>query len=900
MPLNFVVEYIAPFAKAIVNRCHFCWLGGRCISTYISTRPSCDNRFDGCSAPPLAPLTTFGSLRKPNSKGSSPVPSYPQSPTSPLNDIDQMGVLSSALNPEDRGKATAMGAFNKPAQQFDEQQYLERQRQLQHSMDNAAQRRPSVGKFAPRKNSIDNFAPRRPSVDHFAPRRPSVNSPAQRQNSVDDLVQRKNSVDISDQSVQARLVRCEQGPDRANSRASQRARSQSASRQSQRPLQSQSPQTQPQPQQELEQEPEPELQVQAQPESSASAAFSVFQNAALQMRAAQGNLQHPSSHATHEIPDTHKTFFGDISASDSEDEDVQEISRQPGHGFYSNAYSNGPVGGRFPGTMLPSVFEHPALRSHGSAFNIIEEEEDIPEVPPLRPTPSARSLQTDTATIPAPTPEEQEIDSPTMGMNDAALSGLVHQHLRNDSNQSSIYPDRKSVHPMPPPQPSVPSLSDATSRNTRYTVDSDRRINSSYTNSNPWDLEEFDGGYYYGEQDTRSPVSPVDSNKSRNNLASASSKPNVHADRASTALRDSEPLEGAWQAELKRQHTRDASTATQQEREAFDNELAARQQAIQEKLKNMVESQSRGVSPVPSVSGALKAFGMLKRRDSRESMANPQDGASAKAMKMLGIGSSNPVGSSTTSLQNQHDRYHGYEESRPDTAMTNRTNGYLPNASAQRTPPTRRDRSQSRPRGDSETSTTGNMRVRGPMPPQPNANQSRSRSRSNSAVSAGRSRSRTGRYRDDLDKAMKEGMASSASGLPELSQQLTPRPSPEMYQYSSPPLEGQGRARSNSKHATPGYFEAKNLQPIQTMGNPRLTPGGLTPATLSHATFHSASSGIGSPYPNANTPPLSAATTPVMQASEIMPKVPNMPPIEKNKPLLRKRQSTSLTSQNPR
>ena len=61
------------------------------------------------------------------------------SPLTP-HDLDANGsaALTQALEPADRGKATAMGAFNKPNTAFDENQYLERQRQLQRSTSNAA------------------------------------------------------------------------------------------------------------------------------------------------------------------------------------------------------------------------------------------------------------------------------------------------------------------------------------------------------------------------------------------------------------------------------------------------------------------------------------------------------------------------------------------------------------------------------------------------------------------------------------------------------------------------------------------------------------------------------------------------------------------------------------------
>lgn len=48
----------------------------------------------------------------------------------PLSDSESTAALQSSLQPEDHGKATAMGLFNKPHQQYDEQQFSQRQMQM--------------------------------------------------------------------------------------------------------------------------------------------------------------------------------------------------------------------------------------------------------------------------------------------------------------------------------------------------------------------------------------------------------------------------------------------------------------------------------------------------------------------------------------------------------------------------------------------------------------------------------------------------------------------------------------------------------------------------------------------------------------------------------------------------
>ncbi|KAF2644783.1 hypothetical protein P280DRAFT_391502 [Massarina eburnea CBS 473.64] len=79
----------------------------------------------------------FGNGRDAHSNGTSPTMSRPTSPLllSPLSPLipetEVTKALSIAINPQDRGKATASGAFNKPKQAFSEEAYAERTRRMQ-------------------------------------------------------------------------------------------------------------------------------------------------------------------------------------------------------------------------------------------------------------------------------------------------------------------------------------------------------------------------------------------------------------------------------------------------------------------------------------------------------------------------------------------------------------------------------------------------------------------------------------------------------------------------------------------------------------------------------------------------------------------------------------------------
>ncbi|KAK4542595.1 hypothetical protein LTR36_006643 [Oleoguttula mirabilis] len=758
---------------------------------------------------PLAPLSTFGSMRKPNSNNASPIASGPQSPTSPqAMDFDDATPLTEALDPNDRGKATAMGAFNKPAQQFDEKQYLERQQQLQRTLSKPGMRKdPST------------FQQRIGRFEHL-------------------------------------------DRDRSTSDASTRSRSRSAPKAP--------PKSIPKRGDSLRKRHEP------------TQAYSVFQNAANQMPTKPGAQQY----------DTHRTFFGNISASDSEEEEDDQLRDED----YQNRsdYAYGATPGRWQPTPLPSVSEHPALRGHASKPSLAEEDEDL-EPRPLRPTASSLSLRTDAQRPEAPLTDV--VDSPTLGPSSSEpLNGMVH-HLRQKSNGSSLYPNDEDFS-----ADQVPELPDmrwnAKSPDSghpalRNTMDSDSRIESTYTNSNPWDLDEFDNAYYTGDAEDRSSISPIGGGRSQGAFASrAPSIANVPGDRQSEVSQYSDMATGpTWQNELRKQHTRDASTATQQERDAFANELAARRNAIQENIKSIVErdNPSRNVSPAPSASGAFKAFGMLRSKSSRESVdIGRGPSAPTKAMKMLGIGAN----TSTTTLSSQ------YERSGPSFDVS-RARG----DSGSRLPPlpTALPREPFRARGDSETSKADRQHPGGPSPATSNA--SRARSRSNSEVTTGRARSRTGPYRDDLEKAMVEGMGSSAAGHPNLSPmipvELTPKASPEIVQSQ---FDSEPRARSNSRPPViSNYFDSKSLHPIQTASQSRLAAAGPSAVTLSPNVYTPAGgsarpSPAVSPITQNPTPPLSGANTPM--ASTFTPP-PNMPIIQPRSGVLRKKTISKMSISEP-
>lgn len=720
------------------------------------------------------PLSAFGAMRGGHSNGPSPITSGPVSPATPM-EFEHHDGLTHAIDPADRGKATAMGAFNKPKQSYDENQYMERQRQLQRTASNAAIKK-----------------------------EPSAQA-----------------------AVQQRLAHLEQERERSDSNASARS------------IPAPSPK---------KHEPSP--------------AYNVFQ------RAANMNTQ-PGAQQSEKpsYPDTHRTFFGNISASDSEDEE-EEQSRFNQQAFSAPDYGYGTHHGRWQPSVLPSVSEHPALRGHKQKPSLAEEDEDVEPMPPLNTSTSPMKDHTSPVRV-----HEELVDSPTLGPGASAtpLNGLMH-HLRQQSNVSSIFPndDRRSMVDNHDSEVWNSKNLDLVMPPLRTEPD------SPYTSSNPFDLEEmstFPGSERADGATSRASISPIEGPRPSAQLDRAASR-STFLNRHS-AVSDLEPEpenQSSWQAELEKHHTRDASTATQQERDAFARELAARREAVRENMKSVVESQSRDASPAPP--GPRKAFGMLRSKPSGESIENLSRATHAppKAMKMLGINGAPPSASNNT-LNSQYERG-GYsldiarprDESASRMPMQSRT-------LQQSEQDIRREWQQSRSRENSESR---------PARPSP-ASSAGTRSRANSEAATGRSRSRTGPYRDDLEKAMIEGTGSSAAALPELSpmvpRELTPRASPDItqHQFERP------RDRSNSRTGgMTNYFDPKSLHPIQTGPKDRLSPGAPSPgANLSPNVYSPAASVSGRPSPSPTmpfaqnmTPPLSGANTPLSATFTPPPQIP--------------------------
>ena len=705
-------------------------------------------------------LTSFGSVKHANSATSSPLPSGPQSPVDGIQ--DEANVLAQALEPADRGKATAMGAFNKPAYAFDEQQYLERQKQLQRSASSAAikNRGQPQSALQQRLNTYGEDSPRESS----------------------------ESTDTSS-----------------------RERSESASR-----------------------------------KHEASSAYNVFQRAVNQFPTKTS----PPPVSKSPLPDTHRTFFGNISASEDEDEEEES---QIAHSFNQPEYGYGGYQSKWQPTILPSVSEHPAMRGHKSHSSLAEESEEEEAPKSLRMATSSRSLKNIAVRRDAEIPKA--LDSPTLpgAESMSGMNGMM-QHLRQKSNQSSIYPvdEPTSAEAAPSNVPDVPwnpSKTDSYGAAVGALDPLASLRDSHYTASNPWDLDEAHSLMDRADS-SQSDASPLDGTRQSSfslyqNTAS-SSRPNLNREDSELTAADEEAP--TWQQELRRQHTRDTSSATQEGRDAFSRELAARREAVKENLRSVVETNnsSRANSPVPAPlstagSNGLRAFGMLRAKTSRESLAHMRDHPS-KALKTLGA-----AGNPSLSDLMQGDRNgNSLDLARPRGDSSTRL----------AMPPTSQHPAfkNGPPEGFSGSENNDSPRERQLASSRSAAQMNgRNRSRSNSATT-GRSRSHTGPYRDDLEKAMIEGRGSSSTA-----HEFTPDMSPAL-----PPSDRSSDGLRTGMHT---YFDQRNgrtLQAVDTqLANNVPTPA-TTPSSLAPNVYTP-----GRPVPVANaysenhTPPLSA-TSPAM------------------------------------
>lgn len=490
-------------------------------------------------------------------------------PMSPVPDP----TLVAALEPNDVGKATALGAFNKPRQQYDEQQYLERQMQLQERRRTP----PMPPPWAPRTRSIDP-----PTTDR--PRRDSPVSP----------LSRSNSMETGPANDPRRIVsEIDHGDPPARGSSDQ---------------------------------------TQSDHAESFLAAATPSDLGSPRGEFGLGNQFSPPASSTHHPP-PRWTF-------------------------------------EHPLPEKPRDIDHPIHR--------LPPPVDRPNSPPERAIPLSRETPTrqtsETISVDQGRLKEPDTDSPTLGPANrvVGLNDVVHTHLRNESGQSSVYPE-----PSPPLESRFPD----DLRREYFPPHQDPEVRSSETffRQSTWEGVGLPTTQATAGDGRPVPVAvpPPLSLRARHVLEHHHS-PQVQPllgpesrDRTVGRIVGPPGMPGAgpaptWQDQLKAHHTRGGSTETEKERESFAHELAERRRMVQDNLKSFVESESRSTSPIPgnrssehSPPKTGTSFGMLRSKTSKGSMAGRPE-HSSKAMKMLGIGAG--PGMSNASLPSRPEHLAEYDE----------------------------------------------------------------------------------------------------------------------------------------------------------------------------------------------------------------------------------------------
>ena len=511
----------------------------------------------GSPPPSVSPLSTVDNENGavPDSSTGSPlhhVGSGFAPPMSPPLSPEQDPTLVAALEPNDLGKATASGVFNKPKKQYNEQQYLQRQLQLQQGRET-----PPLRSFSPSVGLIDEQTSGRT----------------------------RNSSNASS-------VRNQHEP--------------SSTEQHMNPV----------------------------PENGCPRDIT------------------PGDH--HPPPDMNGTFFAPPSASEASTPSVRSPSALS---QTSDFITHGSARGSAT-SSIPTVL-HEAPQQSGAAGDQSDyiHRQDPQHLSGLPEEPVADSLSQRTVTrshkgsiSDKSKPENLEVDFQSIGPTNG-LSGLVRSHLRNVSDQSSIYPEQSPGLLSKFPNDSL--VADRASRDYQHQTFFD-------------DEEGTKPPEPRASQDSRyseTAVPPPLAFTAQRMLHQATALKNEtskaqqilgndkaqrilgkEAPRTSHASKDSQDSKPpSWEQQIKAHHARGGSTETQKEREALASEMETRSRMIQDKLKNIVEVDSRSGSPHPSHRNSPgdspakpgAPFAILKTKGSKGSLRNDK---APKAMKMLGLG----------------------------------------------------------------------------------------------------------------------------------------------------------------------------------------------------------------------------------------------------------------------
>ncbi|RMD39318.1 hypothetical protein DV735_g5805, partial [Chaetothyriales sp. CBS 134920] len=503
------------------------------------------------------------------------------SPSSDGDRDDGDHIYSNALQPRDRGKATAMGLFNRPAQQFDEQQFLERQSQmnygrssplppepsqpqessrpLEHSQAEEPSRPLEPSRHVERSRTPEPSREVRPGKENATGTRAKVDSllepsgqstatPSPQPGKIaataalfDQKVQAFNAMSKSESPVARPVKKSERQVDTptapSNLVPSMKARVESLIRRK-------------------------------------NAELAAMEAERAQQSGPRSTDQHPAS------PSSSNTSRRDSHVSGAAGSDHDAAIRP-------RASSTSP---------LPPADIHPAFRegagnSHPlpsvtSGANVLsrQSQSSTISVPP-----SMHSEQAP-ASVPSSKPGESPPPDPGPGL---GLNGLISRHLRHDSDRSSTQVS----------SPRVAGFYSEASRKVSMTSTTHTINAAESVHSDPWEFDRSSQARHEMPSNDRRPSeqsSPAASTKVHPffELDEASGRPRQFSPQATFYHSESSTPDKNMQDESDFFHKRAESTETQRERQEFDDDLAERQRKIQERLKAISDSQQRSRSQI--------------------------------------------------------------------------------------------------------------------------------------------------------------------------------------------------------------------------------------------------------------------------------------------------------------
>ena len=709
--------------------------------------------------------------------GKSPTISPPMSPS--MDPIHADATLVAALEPNDLGKATASGAFNKPAKQYDDQQYLQRQLQLQE------------GRNSPSPVLVRPFSPpNQPNGDQKAGR--------SRNNSQGSQFSRTGSMRHAwEHHMEDRVLR-------------------------------------------------PVLERAMTPTTQSS-----LRNEGEDPGSAVGE----------------RTFFGGMSGSELGSNPESESEADPNSPILGGGRSQG---FRQPGPP-PVSQTKPKPAKEDFQFDLNGQRLSGPTEETASDSRSHKSEATITQQVqngmkPNEPPQivYQNSDSPTLAPAgvENGLSGMVHQHLRNVSNTSSVYPEDSPRRSRPEVRESIFGHESALNQQEMQSPESlqgaqwrhaDRQSDQSIPpvpHPLSFSARQFlEQATALKHQDSRKAMQVLANDKAQRVLGGEAPRPSHEA---------AQP----WQEQLRAHHARGGSTETQMERESLANELEARKRIVRNNLQTFAEVESRDSSPARNrESSPNPSFGFLKKANSA-SPAGRQE-KSTKAMKMLGLDAN------AETDQAPQDLFMGREQY-PDRAIppTQRVLKPLP-----------RDMRQQQS-DDSPTKSKRSFfgsRSRSPHPSKSSSDSSERRPHSRKG-SAGKIQLPRGDS-DSFDQT--EPLPSShMRTMPYTGQQPSDVP-----RTPGVPLEVSNRMRSNSKPSPPGNG------PTSTSNEQRVAPPGtpvmMNPSTRSGTTTFQPPTAH-SQFPTQGSHPQFSTTHPTMINPHSSPSHSNPHPSSRHGPGSRK------------